>query len=283
MEREPNSWKNNIGTTTKTVTVTLPNHQGTRTVDIPITIYPTVTAKNPVRDQKGRNLTNGTDVYNYIIFENNNRLGGTASWKDNRQPDKNIAGVQNLIALVNYPGISTPLEVPVKVWVYNFDFTQPIYKIQVGDTFPKGTWAGYYKHLENGEGLPIDGWKFYWNQQSTGTTSDQWQSLAYTRTPFVKTGTYDVVNPSNWGVWQTSQSAKFIVTNAKPNQPTITQSKTGDVTVTPGAVRNILISGTNDYIQASADKIVINKNGNKLTTFVKNNDGRWTVETGSLT
>ncbi|MBW6351532.1 hypothetical protein KZ939_34140, partial [Pseudomonas aeruginosa] len=102
-----------------------------------------------------------------------------------------------------------------------------------------------------------------------------------TRTPFVKTGTYDVVNPSNWGVWQTSQSAKFIVTNAKPNQPTITQSKTGDVTVTPGAVRNILISGTNDYIQASADKIVINKNGNKLTTFVKNNDGRWTVETGS--
>ena len=85
----------------KTVTVTLPNHQGTRTVDIPITIYPTVTAKNPVRDQKGRNLTNGTDVYNYIIFENNNRLGGTASWKDNRQPDKNIAGVQNLIALVN--------------------------------------------------------------------------------------------------------------------------------------------------------------------------------------
>ena len=64
---------------------------------------------------------------------------------------KHIAGVQNLIALVNYPGISTPLEVPVKVWVYNFDFTQPIYKIQVGDTFPKGTWAGYYKHLENGE------------------------------------------------------------------------------------------------------------------------------------
>ncbi len=278
---EPNSWKNNIGTTTKTVTATLPNHQGTRTVDIPITIYPTVTAKNPVRDQKGRNLTNGTDVYNYIIFENNNRLGGTASWKDNRQPDKNIAGVQNLIALVNYPGISTPLEVPVKVWVYNFDFPQPIYKIQVGDTFPKGTWAGYYKHLENGEELPIDGWKFYWNQRSTGTTSDQWQSLAYTRTPFVKTGTYDVVNPSNWGVWQTSQSAKFIVTNAKPNQPTITQSKTGDVTVTPGAVRNIQISGTNDYIQASADKIVINKNGNKLTTFVKNNDGRWSVETGS--
>ena len=278
---EPNTWKNNIGTTTKTVTVTLPNHQGTRTVDIPITIYPTVTAKNPVRDQKGRNLTNGTDVYNYIIFENNNRLGGTASWKDNRQPDKNIAGVQNLTALVNYPGISTPLEVPVKVWVYNFDFPQPIYKIQVGDTFPKGTWVGYYKHLENGDGLPIDGWRFYWNQQSTGTTGDQWQSLAYTRTPFVKTGTYDVVNPSNWGVWQTSQSAKFIVTNAKPNQPTITQSKTGDVTVTPGAVRNILISGTNDYIQASADKIVINKNGNKLTTFVKNNDGRWTVETGS--
>ena len=48
--------------------------------------------------------------------------------KDNRQPDKNIAGVQNLTALVNYPGISTPLEVPVKVWVYNFDFPQPIYK-----------------------------------------------------------------------------------------------------------------------------------------------------------
>ena len=30
---EPNSWKNNIGTTTKLLQL-LPNHQGTRTVDI---------------------------------------------------------------------------------------------------------------------------------------------------------------------------------------------------------------------------------------------------------
>ncbi|MEJ7398374.1 hypothetical protein WL359_12285, partial [Staphylococcus epidermidis] len=87
----------------------------------------------------------GTDVYNYIEFEDGKRYNGTATRKDNRQPDKNVAGVQNLTALINYPGITTPVELPVKVWVYNFDFAQPVNIIEVGDTFPKGTSAAMYK------------------------------------------------------------------------------------------------------------------------------------------
>lgn len=66
-----------------------------------------------------------------------------------------------------------------------------------------------YKHLENGEGLPMDGFKFYWNPE-TGTSSNQWQSLAYTSTPFVKTGRYDVLYSGNRD-FQTSQPGKFIV------------------------------------------------------------------------
>ena len=250
----------------------MPNNQGTRTVDIPVMIYPSVTAKAPVRDKIGQNLERGTDVYNYIEFEDGKRYNGTATWKDNRQPDKNVAGVQNLTALINYPGITTPVEVPVKVWVYNFDFAQPVNIIEVGDTFPKGTSAAMYKHLENGEGLPMDGFKFYWNPE-TGTSSNQWQSLAYTSTPFVKTGRYDVLYSGNRD-FQTSQPGKFIV-KWHPNPPIITESNAGEITITPGAVRQIPIKGSGYYAQSNADKIVINRNGRKLTTFIKNQDGRW--------
>ena len=48
---------------------------------------------------------------------------------------KNVAGIQNLTALIHYPGIDTPVEVPVKVWVYKFDFANSVYKIQIGQTF----------------------------------------------------------------------------------------------------------------------------------------------------
>ena len=86
--QSPDTWKGNIGQSNKTVNVTLPNNQGTRTVDIPVMIYPSVTAKAPVRDKIGQNLERGTDVYNYIEFEDGKRYNGTATWKDNRQPDK---------------------------------------------------------------------------------------------------------------------------------------------------------------------------------------------------
>ena len=134
-----------------------------------------------------------------------------------------------------------------------------------------------YKHLENGEGLPMDGFKFYWNPE-TGTSSNQWQSLAYTSTPFVKTGRYDVLYSGNRD-FQTSQPGKFIVKMA-PNPPIITESNAGEITITPGAVRQIPIKGSGYYAQSNADKIVINRNGRKLTTFIKNQDGRWELLTG---
>lgn len=242
-------------------------------------IYPPATAQQPLRDQKGQNLRRGTDANQYIKYEGNQSYGATATWKDNRQPDKNIAGVQNLTALVSYPGISTPVEVPVKVWVYNFIFEHPIHKIEVGETFPKGTWAGNYVYLENGAGLPTNGFLYYWNKETAGTISNQWQDLAYTSTPFIKTGKYEVL--SGPSVWQKSQPGTFIVTHARPNPPTITESNTtGDITITPGTPRPIEIRGTNSHTEAIADKIVIKKNGNKLTTFVKDNQNHWIVQSG---
>ena len=82
-------------------------------------VYPTISAVTPNRDKFGIDLSRGTDVNNYIIFEGNNRYGATTSWKDNRQPDKNVAGIQNLTALIHYPGIDTPVEVPVKYGCIN--------------------------------------------------------------------------------------------------------------------------------------------------------------------
>ncbi|WP_239661790.1 hyperosmolarity resistance protein Ebh [Staphylococcus capitis] len=275
----PDTWKNTIGESEKVINVTLPNHQGTRTVNIPVMVYPTISAVTPNRDKFGIDLSRGTDVNNYIIFEGNNRYGATTSWKDNRQPDKNVAGIQNLTALIHYPGIDTPVEVPVKVWVYKFDFANSVYKIQIGQTFPGGTWVKKYVHLENGDDLPTNGFLFYWNPKTTGSNTSQWQSLAYTSQTFVKTGTYDVLDAGGHP-WQESQPGTFIVTSAQPNNAIITESNSGEVTITPGAVREVPIEGTTSHTQSIADKIIINKNGHKLTTFIKNNEGRWIVQNG---
>lgn len=80
--------------------------------------------------------------------------------------------------------------------------------------------------------------------------------------------------------WVSSETAKFIVTNAQPNKPGISQLKNGNIIITPGSPRKVNISGTSDYVDAIADKIVINKNGRKLTTFIKNNNGHWEVQQG---
>ncbi|WP_287176565.1 hypothetical protein, partial [Staphylococcus sp.] len=80
--------------------------------------------------------------------------------------------------------------------------------------------------------------------------------------------------------WQEAQPGTFIVTSAQPNNAIITESNSGEVTITPGAVREVPIEGTTSHTQSIADKIVINKNGHKLTTFIKNNEGRWIVQNG---
>ena len=78
---------------------------------------------------------------------------------------------------------------------------------------------------------------FYWNPKTTGSNTSQWQSLAYTSQTFVKTGTYDVLDAGGHP-WQESQPGTFIVTSAQPNNAIITESNSGEVTITPGAVRS---------------------------------------------
>uniref|UniRef100_UPI00398C49CB hypothetical protein n=1 Tax=Salmonella enterica TaxID=28901 RepID=UPI00398C49CB len=77
--------------------------QGTRTVEVPVKVYPVANAKAPSRDVKGQNLTYGNNAIDYITFDPNTN-GITASWTNRQQPNNQQAGVQNLNVDVSYPG-----------------------------------------------------------------------------------------------------------------------------------------------------------------------------------
>ncbi|WP_435056198.1 hyperosmolarity resistance protein Ebh [Staphylococcus pasteuri] len=272
----PDNWKNNVGSFTKTVTVTLPNDQGTRTVDIPVKIYPSAVAISPARDKKGTNLTHGTQAINYIIFEpNQNTTGITAEWANNSAPTSNTAGVQNLTINVNYPGIPTPVQVPVKVYVYQFDFPQSEYTTTIGTTFASGIDASQYAHNENGDGLPTDGFTYRWNKTATGTNNASWSAMNKPNAAKVVNATYDVLY--NGRTFATSQPAKFIVKNVQPTKPTISETAQGVLTIAPGNDQRINTSSGN--VTTYADRLVIKRNGNVITSFNRNNNrSPWTKE-----
>lgn len=277
----PDNWKNNVGSFTKTVTVTLPNDQGTRTVDIPVKIYPSAVAISPARDKKGTNLTHGTQAINYIIFEpNQNTTGITAEWANNSAPTSNTAGVQNLTINVNYPGIPTPVQVPVKVYVYQFDFPQSEYTTTIGTTFASGIDASQYAHNENGDGLPTDGFTYRWNKTATGTNNASWAAMNKPNTAKIVNATYDVLY--NGRTFATSQPAKFIVKNVQPAKPTISETVQGVITIAPGNDQRINTSSGS--VTTYADRLVIKRNGNVITSFSRtNNRSPWTKEQSAQT
>ncbi len=277
----PDNWKNNVGSFTKTVTVTLPNGQGTRNVVIPIKIYPSAVAISPARDKKGTNLTHGTQAINYITFEpNQNTTGITAEWANNSAPTSNTAGVQNLTINVNYPGIPTPVQVPVKVYVYQFDFPQSEYTTTIGTTLASGIDASQYAHNENGDGLPTDGFTYRWNKTATGTNNASWAAMNKPNAAKVVNATYDVLY--NGRTFATSQSAKFIVKNVQPNKPTISETAQGEITIAPGNDQRINTSSGN--VTTYADRLVIKRNGNVITSFSRNNNrSPWTKEQSAHT
>lgn len=277
----PDNWKNNVGSFTKTITVTLPNGQGTRNVVIPIKIYPSAVAISPARDKKGTNLTHGTQAINYITFEpNQNTTGITTEWVNNTAPDSNTAGVQNLTINVNYPGISTPVQVPVKVYVYQFDFPQSEYTTTIGTTLASGIDASQYAHNENGDGLPTDGFTYRWNKTATGTNNASWAAMNKPNAAKVVNATYDVLY--NGRTFATSQSAKFIVKNVQPTKPTISETAQGEITIAPGNDQRINTSSGN--VTTYADRLVIKRNGNVITSFSRNNNrSPWTKEQSAHT
>ncbi|WP_424842390.1 hyperosmolarity resistance protein Ebh [Staphylococcus pasteuri] len=277
----PDNWKNTVGSFTKTVTVTLPNDQGTRTVDIPVKIYPSAVAISPARDKKGTNLTHGTQAINYIIFEpNQNTTGITAEWANNSAPTSNTAGVQNLTINVNYPGIPTPVQVPVKVYVYQFDFPQSEYTTTLGTTFASGIDASQYAHNENGDGLPTDGFTYRWNKTATGTNNASWSAMNKPNAAKVVNATYDVLY--NGRTFATSQPAKFIVKNVQPTKPTISETAQGEITIAPGNDQRINTSSGN--VTTYADRLIIKRNGNVITSFNRNNNrSPWTKEQSAHT
>ncbi|MFO8272370.1 hyperosmolarity resistance protein Ebh [Staphylococcus aureus] len=272
----PDTWKNTVGNTHKTAVVTLPNGQGTRNVEVPVKVYPVANAKAPSRDVKGQNLTNGTDAINYITFDpNTNTNGITAVWANRQQPNNQQAGVQHLNVDVTYPGISAAKRVPVTVNVYQFEFPQTSYTTTVGGTLASGTQASGYAHIQNATGLPTDGFTYKWNNAATGTNDANWAAMNKPNTAQVINAKYDVIY--NGHTFATSLPAKFVVKDVRPAKPTVTETAAGVITIAPGANQTVNTHAGN--VTTYADKLVIKRNGNVVTTFTRhNNTSPWVKE-----
>lgn len=272
----PDTWKNTVGNTHKTAVVTLPNGQGTRNVEVPVKVYPVDNAKAPSRDVKGQNLTNGTDAINYITFDpNTNTNGITAAWANRQQPNNQQAGVQHLNVDVTYPGISAAKRVPVTVNVYQFEFPQTSYTTTVGGTLASGTQASGYAHIQNATGLPTDGFTYKWNNAATGTNDANWAAMNKPNTAQVINAKYDVIY--NGHTFATSLPAKFVVKDVQPAKPTVTETAAGVITIAPGANQTVNTHAGN--VTTYADKLVIKRNGNVVTTFTRhNNTSPWVKE-----
>ncbi|HDF1974154.1 TPA: hyperosmolarity resistance protein Ebh [Staphylococcus aureus] len=277
----PDTWKNTVGNTHKTAVVTLPNGQGTRNVEVPVKVYPVANAKAPSRDVKGQNLTNGTDAMNYITFDpNTNTNGITAAWANRQQPNNQQAGVQHLNVDVTYPGISAAKRVPVTVNVYQFEFPQTTYTTTVGGTLASGTQASGYAHMQNATGLPTDGFTYKWNRDTTGTNDANWSAMNKPNVAKVVNAKYDVIY--NGHTFATSLPAKFVVKDVQPAKPTVTETAAGAITIAPGANQTVNTHAGN--VTTYADKLVIKRNGNVVTTFTRrNNTSPWVKEASAAT
>ncbi|WP_423156901.1 hyperosmolarity resistance protein Ebh [Staphylococcus warneri] len=273
------NWKNNVGNFTKTAVVTLPNGQGTRNVDIPVKIYPVARAKAPTREVQGGQLSQGTDALHYVTFDpNTNTNGITADWANQAQPSTSQPGVQNLTINVTYPGITTPVQVPVSLNVYQFDFSPNEYTTTIGTTFARGIEASQYQHIVNNNGLPTEGFTYHWNQATTGTNGESWEALNKPNSAQVLNAKYDVLY--NGQPFATSQPARFIIRNVQPSVPQISESKQGVITIAPGA--NQSINTRTGNVDTYADRLVIKHNGQVITTFIRNNSNSpWTKETSA--
>lgn len=277
----PDTWKNTVGNTHKTAVVTLPSGQGTRNVEVPVKVYPVANAKAPSRDVKGQNLTNGTDAINYITFDpNTNTNGITAAWANRQQPNNQQAGIQHLNVDVTYPGISAAKRVPVTVNVYQFEFPQTSYTTTVGGTLASGTQASGYAHIQNANGLPTDGFTYKWNRDTTGTNDANWAAMNKPNAAKVINAKYDVIY--NGHTFATSLLAKFVVKDVQPAKPTVTETAAGAITIAPGANQTVNTHAGN--VTTYADKLVIKRNGNVVTTFTRhNNTSPWVKEASAAT
>ena len=226
-------------------------------------------------------MTNGTDAINYITFDpNTNTNGITAAWANRKQPNNQQAGVQNLNVDVTYPGISATKRVPVTVNVYQFEFPQNSYTTTVGGTLASGIQASGYAQMQNATGLPTDGFTYKWNNAATGTNDANWAAMNKPNMAKVVNAKYDVIY--NGHTFATSLPAKFVVKDVQPAKPTVTETAAGAITIAPGANQTVNTHAGN--VTTYADKLVIKRNGNVVTTFTRhNNMSPWVKEASAAT
>ncbi|MBR8966000.1 DUF1542 domain-containing protein, partial [Staphylococcus aureus] len=86
---------------------------------------------------------------------------------------------------------------------------------------------------------------------------------------------YDVIY--NGHTFATSLPAKFVVKDVQPAKPTVTETAAGVITIAPGANQTVNTHAGN--VTTYADKLVIKRNGNVVTTFTRhNNTSPWVKE-----
>lgn len=91
---------------------------------------------------------------------------------------------------------------------------------------------------------------------------------------------YDVIY--NGRTFATSLPAKFVVKDVQPAKPTVTETAAGAITITPGANQTVNTHAGN--VTTYADKLVIKRNGNVVTTFTRrNNTSPWVKEASAAT
>ncbi|MVL40443.1 hyperosmolarity resistance protein Ebh, partial [Staphylococcus aureus] len=192
-----------------------------------------------------------------------------------QQPNNQQAGVQNLNVDVTYPGISAAKQVPVTVNVYQFEFPQNSYTTTVGGTLASGTQASGYAQMQNATGLPTDGFTYKWNNAATGTNDANWAAMNKPNVAKVVNAKYDIIY--NGHTFATSLPAKFVVKDVQPAKPTVTETAAGAITIAPGANQTVNTHAGN--VTTYADKLVIKRNGNVVTTFTRrNNTSPWVKE-----
>lgn len=188
--------------------------------------------------------------------------------------------MQHLNVDVTYPGISAAKRVPVTVNVYQFELPQTTYTTTVGGTLASGTQASGYAQMQNATGLPTDGFTYKWNNTATGTNDANWAAMNKPNVAKVVNAKYDVIY--NGRTFATSLPAKFVVKDVQPAKPTVTETAAGAITITPGANQTVNTHAGN--VTTYADKLVIKRNGNVVTTFTRrNNTSPWVKEASAAT
>ena len=151
------SWKNNdkpstatVGTTNKTVTVSVQGDTSTKDIDVPVKVYDKVTLKKQTHVNALGTLSNGQNPASYV---NTLPKGATVKWKDDKVPDvskanKDLKGIIEVSQATDDPNKPIKYDLEVNLPTYSATLTHSSYETTVGTDFGNfdANRGGYFTH-----------------------------------------------------------------------------------------------------------------------------------------